>query len=91
MEAFFQKKPVIVSDVKPLSDIVENKKTGLVIDPYNENQWAEALEKILIDPDFGKQMGENGRKILEKKYNLEILWRNIFEMYADHIRPKKST
>ena len=91
LEAFFQKKPVIVSDVKPLSDIVENKKTGLVIDPHNKEQWAEALEKILIDPHFGKQMGENGRKILEKKYNLEILWQNIFKMYTDHIKPKNPT
>jgi len=88
LEAFLQKKPVIVSDVKPLSDIVENKTTGLVIAPHNENKWAEALEKIIMDPDFGKQMGENGRKILEKKYNLEILWQNIFEMYTDHIKPK---
>ena len=38
LEAFSQNKPVLVSDIPPMSDIIQNNKTGLIIDPHNENK-----------------------------------------------------
>jgi len=44
LEAFMQKKPVLVSDVRPLSDIIKHEKTGMVIPFNDEKKWAEVLE-----------------------------------------------
>jgi len=86
LEAFAQKKPAIVSQVRPMSDIVENKKNGLVVPPNNENEWAKAIESILTDPDSTKQMGIFGRQQLDEKYNLEIMLKKILKMYNEVVR-----
>jgi len=86
LEAFAHKKPVLVSRVRPLSDIVEHNKTGLTIDPHDENEWAEAMKHIIGDQDNASKMGEAGRRVLEEKYNLEIMGDRILEMYNKVIK-----
>jgi len=67
LEAFMQKKPVLVSDVRPLSDIVENKKTGLVISPNNEKEWAKAIEYILSNQNNAKKNGNLRKRRIRSK------------------------
>jgi len=83
LEAFSQKKPAIVSDLKPLSEIVEHNKTGLVVPPHNEKEWAKTLEYALSHPKEIAKMGELGRKVLEEHYTLDIYWNRISKMYQD--------
>jgi len=81
LEAFMQKKPVLVSDVRPLSDIIEHQKTGLIIPPHDENAWVKGIESIIQDPAAASKMGELGRKTFEEKYTLEKMQQNLEEMY----------
>jgi len=81
LEAFMQKTPALVSDVRPLSDIVEHKETGLVIPAHDENEWANAMENLIQDPKLALKMGEAGRKVLEERYSLEIFYNKILAMY----------
>jgi len=85
LEAFSQKKPAIVSDLKSLSEIVQHNKTGLVVPPHNEKEWAKTLEYALSHPEEIAKMGEHGRKVLEEQYNLDIFWNRISKMYDDVI------
>jgi len=88
LEAFEYYKPVLVSRVRPQSDIVEDKKTGLVLAPDDELEWAEAIKDLFNKPEIAAKMGENGRMALEEKYNLEIMTENILQMYKDVIKKK---
>ena len=83
LEAFSQKKPAIVSDLKPLSEIVEHNKTGLVVPPHNEKEWAKTLEYAVSHPQEIAIMGERGRNVLEEQYNLDVFWNRISKMYKD--------
>ncbi len=89
LEAFMQKIPVLVSDVRPLSDIVEHKETGLVIPAHDENEWAKAIESIIQNPVAASNMGELGRKVLEEKYTLEKMQQKLENMYKEIVN--KST
>ena len=82
LEAFMQKKPVLVSDVRPLSDIIENKKNGFVISAQDEKKWAEAMQKIISEPKKAEIMGESGREEIEKKYTIDKMGEEILKMYA---------
>ena len=81
LEAFAQKKPVLVSDVNPLSDIVTHKKTGYVINPHDENLWANYLLETIKNPNEATTMGMNGHDILLEKYDQNSLYDKIIEMY----------
>jgi len=85
LEAFLQKKPVIASNVRPMSDIVENEKTGYVIDPHDINAWANQLLECIQNPQKILVMGENGKKLLESTYNQEIMYQKIMQMYQEQI------
>jgi len=83
LEAFSQKKPVLVSNVRPMSDIVSNGENGYVLDPHDETKWALVLEELIENPDKGIKFGIHGNKILKQKYTLENLYEKIFKMYND--------
>ena len=83
LEAFEFGKPVLVPNIRPLSDIVSDNVTGLVIPPHDEAKWAKAMELIIREPQRGIEMGHAGRQMLEKKYNTQIMHQKIVKMYDE--------
>ncbi len=81
LEAFAQNRPVLVSNIPPMSDIVEDQKTGYAIDPHDEKKWAEKIIHLIKEPEISQKMGENGYKILKEKYNQEIFYKKLIGMY----------
>ena len=86
LEAFAQRKAVLVSDIPPLSDIVVHEKTGLVISSHNEQEWAKAMISIIENTEKSKMMGLNGKEILEKQYNLNIMLEKVLQMYNNVLK-----
>ena len=86
LESFQQNRPVIVSDIPPMSDIVENNKTGLVIDPHDENKWAESIIQLIKNSNISDEMGKNGNQELKTKYNQELFYERILKMYNDTLQ-----
>lgn len=82
LEAFSQKKPVLVSNIKPMSDIVSDGKNGFVLDPYDEKAWAEHLLKLIENPSLALEMGQDGSKLLADSFNQDLMYGKIMEMYA---------
>jgi glycosyltransferase involved in cell wall biosynthesis len=83
LEAFQQKRPVLVSDIPPMSDIIEHNQTGIVIDEDDEEKWAEAIMSLIENPEKSDTMGINGNKELKTKYNQELFYERILNMYKD--------
>ena len=88
LEAFEQKKPVLVSNVRPLSDLVSHQDTGFVISPHDENEWSKTLIEIIENPQKAIQMGISGRRTLESKYNIENMREKLFSMYSQLLQEK---
>lgn len=83
LESFQQKRPVLVSEIPPMSDIVDHNKTGLVIDPFNERKWADAIIELIKNPQKADVMGESGNEKLKLLYNLEFFYENLNKMYNE--------
>ena len=89
LESFQQKRPVIVSDIPPMSDIVENNTTGLIVDPYDEKKWADAITRFIKNPSESEMMGKNGNNTLKTKYSEKIMYEKLINMY-ESVLSKKS-
>ncbi len=59
---------------------MEQASAGLVVEK-DINQVAEAILKILENPDLAKKMGENGKKLVEQEFSSEKVAKKWMEEY----------
>lgn len=83
LESFSCSRPVLVSNVPPLPEIVENEKDGFVLEPKDEQGWADVMLNLISDPNFALKMGMDGRKKLQSKYLEEDMVTKIESMYKE--------
>ncbi|HBX23876.1 MAG TPA: hypothetical protein DEF34_09645 [Desulfotomaculum sp.] len=57
-------KPVVASKISGIPELVVHGETGLLVEPQNINQMVTAMEKLLSDPELGRQMGQNAREVI---------------------------
>ncbi|MBD1383001.1 glycosyltransferase family 4 protein [Metabacillus arenae] len=76
--------PVIASNFPLWKEIVEGNQCGKCIDPLDTDAAADAIQWFLDNPEEAKQMGENGRRAIEEKYNWETESEHLIELY-DHL------
>ena len=62
MIAYSFGKPVVATKVGCLPEYVQDNVTGLLVDPANVEQLAEAIICLLSDDSLRHRMGENARK-----------------------------
>jgi phosphatidylinositol alpha-1,6-mannosyltransferase len=72
LEANQYEKPVVAGRSGGVAEAVVDNVTGLIVDPENINQIAEAVIKILSDESLAKKMGERGRERVEKEFGWEV-------------------
>ena len=61
--------PVIASDFPLWRDIVAGNDCGLLVDPLNSVQIAEAIDYLITHPEDAERMGRNGRNAVFERYN----------------------
>ena len=69
-----------------MSDIINNKETGFILNPNDEKQWAEHILRLVKKPQESQKMGENGNEMLKTKYNQELFYEGILKMYQDVLK-----
>ncbi|WP_440067794.1 glycosyltransferase [Tenacibaculum discolor] len=78
-------KPVIVSNVGGLPEVVEDGITGIVVPKQNVDKTVEALEKLIFDKKLQEQMGKAGRERVKKMYNWEENVQHMIKIYRKEV------
>ncbi|TFH00458.1 MAG: glycosyltransferase [Candidatus Thorarchaeota archaeon] len=73
--AYGFKKPVVVTRVGSIPEIVDDEITGLIIPPNDPGALAEAIIRLLKDERLRHEMGENGFRRLSEP----LSWKRIAE------------
>lgn len=82
--------PAVVSPTGVNSVIVQHGTDGLICNSAAD--WIEALERLIVDPDFRKKIGTAGRKKVEESYSVSSNTSNflsLFELSAISTRPTR--
>ena len=93
MEAGGCGRPVVASNVGGISDIVADGSTGLLVEPGDPIAIAAALLRLLDDPGLGAQLGRNGRRRMERRFDARGWAENLRGLYEQVIarhRPRRS-
>jgi len=81
MEAQAQGLPVIASKVGGITNLIEDKKTGLLVEKTDIQGLAFALLRLLKDEDLARDIGNRAREFIEENFSLEkmvILTENVY-------------
>lgn len=82
IEAMASRTPVVASNIGGLQFTVVREVTGLLAPPKNEEAFANAIDRILTNPDWGKQLGENGRQRVEIAFSWQSVASRLTQLYT---------
>lgn len=83
LQAAQRGRPVVASRVYGLKEVVEDGKTGLLVEPQNPVALADAIDRLLSHPDQIRAMGEAGFERANRLFNIEITTQKYIHMYRD--------
>lgn len=72
--------PVVTSRIPALAEVVEDRKTGLLVD-NDASAVAAAVEILLRDGDLGERLGQAGRASVEARFRMEHMVENTLAAY----------
>lgn len=81
LEAFATCKAVVASRVGGIPEIVTHEINGLLFEPGNVEQLADAMNKMLNDDKMTRQMGINGLKMVREQYCFPVQVKNYSRLY----------
>jgi glycosyltransferase involved in cell wall biosynthesis len=70
-QASLAAKPVITYDIDGAKEGVLDRETGFVLPPFDKDQLAIALAKLLADPALRETMGKTGRQFALSRFGAE--------------------
>lgn len=88
IEAFAHSKPVIVSDVKGMNEIVDDKLNGLIVKNKDAKALANAINSLLNDQALAESMGKNGRLKAIELYSAKHNIKKIESVYTELVSCK---
>lgn len=69
-------------------DIIQDGVNGFLVSPYNQEAFAERLDKLISDTDLRVRMGEEGRR-LSQRYTPEVIMSKWEKLFAQLTSSKK--
>ena len=81
LESFAFKKPVISTNSHGIPYTVQHKKNGILVEPDNPTQLADAIKNLLENPDLVKKLGEEGYNFVKSECNCVSMASNVFNLY----------
>jgi D-inositol-3-phosphate glycosyltransferase len=81
IEAMACRIPVIASDVGGLQFTVLPEKTGLLVPPQHVTAFAGALDRVLSNPDWQRQLGLAARLHVEEKFSWDGVATQLSQLY----------
>ena len=78
--------PCIGSDVGGLGEAVSNGKSGFLFENGNKEELKKVLERLILDENLRKQMGEFGREYVKETFSIEKMIENTQNLYMELVK-----
>jgi glycosyltransferase involved in cell wall biosynthesis len=83
LEAMASGKPVVVSDIPGVREVIVDGKEGLLADPVNPDDLGGKIRILLADDKKREVMGRAGRVTVEGNFSVEHVVDRIEQVYRD--------
>tara|TARA_Y100000590_G_scaffold470669_1_gene667613 strand:+ start:6981 stop:8606 length:1626 start_codon:yes stop_codon:yes gene_type:complete len=72
-------KPIFASNLEQLGEIIEDRKTGVLLEPNHIDEWVNEILNWLNHPNEYSLLGKQARQVLTEKYTWMAHWNKIEE------------
>lgn len=81
MEAMAMECPTVATNGGGVRELIESGANGLLVDPENPTQLADAIERLALDPVLTTHIGKCGRQTVEQSFHSGVSAKTI----ANHL------
>ena len=82
LEAAASGRPIVASDVPGCREIVKNGKNGFLVPARQSEPLAEAINRLVVNPELRQEMGCKGRSIVEMEFSSEQVIEETLALYS---------
>lgn len=86
LEGLAAAKPIVATRVGAVESAINDKDTGLLVNPGNADEIARAVTRLIQDPSLGIRLGQAGRARVEANFSARAMTENYLEAYAETSR-----
>jgi glycosyltransferase involved in cell wall biosynthesis len=83
IEAMTAGKPCIATRVGAVPEVVQHRRTGLLVPPGDPGELSAAILAVFSSPDRGAGMGEKGREVALRDFTVERMAMETAAVYAE--------
>ena len=90
IEAMASARPVVATRVGGVADIVQDGKSGYLVESGDEEDFSQKLLDLIKDPERRRKFGENGRNIVKNRFSKERLIKDTERLYNTSCKKNKN-
>ena len=75
--------PIVASDLPEIRKIIQETGAGILVDPSNVKEIAESIIYLADNPEVVEEMGKNGKKAFQTKYNWDAESSELLKVYKE--------
>ena len=79
------RKPVVASQVGGIPEIVEEGRTGYLLNPEDSGAIARRVIRLLQNPELRRRMGRESRTFVETYYDNRLMLQRLEKFYRELI------
>ncbi len=89
VEALASARPLIATRVGGIPEIVIDGQTGLLVPPNDPAALAQAIDRVLGNPNLGTYLGMNGRRFVEQHFDVRLQTARTVTLYRELLHERK--
>jgi len=83
VEAGVMGKAVVATNVSGIPDLIEEGRTGILVEPASSSDLSRGIIELLSDPEKARSLGANARTRLADNYSAQRMVDKIEKLYKD--------
>ena len=80
-EAMASGTPVVASKFGGINNVIVSGSSGLLVDPANAHEFADAIIRLLDDREFARKLGKEGCETIRREYSWEAMAQKHLDFY----------
>lgn len=83
LEAMAMQLPIVSTRLSGIPEVIEDDHTGLLVPSEDEQALAEAIARLLDNPELREELGREGRKRIEECFDVRRNVDKLVELFND--------